>query len=371
MHLLWRREMSAQLHSKHDFLMLGVAFGGIRMLIGGISVIYLLGKNITLEQIGMIKAFQMAVVLCLDLPLSYMADRWSSSAAIKLGVLSSAIWLFLTAISTHYSMFLIAEFFNAISLALFGGAFIAQLLNDLLPDDRKTIMARFSKYNFAGMAICAALGPLLFTMSNYEVLWLITSTLMMILFGIVMVKMRQESAKFTPKSRLKDIMKLDLKSMFGIIMKIPHIIIFSFIIGLIFQIALQFWQPVINHFVAIGRAEWLWGLLLSLIFLAQSFGAKLVEEYYERGHRFGILVICASVAMLLASIAINQQAAIIVATLLVFCALSFGSNYLMGVFHSHIDDELRATSDTALGLVSSLLGMMILPFFGAFLSQLI
>lgn len=49
----------------------GIAYGCVRMLIGAISVAYLMRAGLSLPQIGLLKSFQAAVIVFIDIPLSY------------------------------------------------------------------------------------------------------------------------------------------------------------------------------------------------------------------------------------------------------------------------------------------------------------
>ena len=107
----------------------GVIFNSIRMLIGASSTLFIMSKGLDLAGIAELKAFQALVILFSDIPFGYIADRYSRKFSVNLSVLCGAIWMILTALSPSISWLYVAEFFNAISIAFFGGAFQSILIS--------------------------------------------------------------------------------------------------------------------------------------------------------------------------------------------------------------------------------------------------
>lgn len=125
------------------------------------------------------KAMQ-AIVLLLDVPLGYMADRWGRQNLICMANIATALWLGLTAlggagafevesgsalasgISVNVVLFFVAEAFNAFALAAFSGAFSAVLLETYERQhdrrDFENILGLYGKWQFALMAVAAFIG---------------------------------------------------------------------------------------------------------------------------------------------------------------------------------------------------------------------
>ncbi|ENN94326.1 hypothetical protein [Bartonella vinsonii] len=111
-----------------NILAFGFLFNGIRILIGAFIVFYMFGKWVTLIDIGIIKSFQAFIMMMTDISLGYFVDRKSYKLSIILSAVFAATWLFLMGVSTSFSGFLLAEFFNALSLTLIAGAYNALLV---------------------------------------------------------------------------------------------------------------------------------------------------------------------------------------------------------------------------------------------------
>ncbi len=59
----------------NSILAFGFLFNGIRILTGAFIIFYMLGKDLTLIDIGIIKSFQAFIMMVTDIPLGYFADK--------------------------------------------------------------------------------------------------------------------------------------------------------------------------------------------------------------------------------------------------------------------------------------------------------
>ncbi|MBX4335401.1 MFS transporter [Bartonella raoultii] len=171
-----------------SILTFGFLFNGIRILTGAFIVFYMLEKGLTLIDIGIIKSFQAFIMMITDIPLGYFADKKSYKISVILAAAFSATWLFLMGISTSFNGFLLAEFFNALSLTLNAGAYnalLVQYAKKTLTSTKK-ILGSSSQYNFIGMFIFSLIGAYFANYSN-QYIWYISAFLMLIttIFGLV------------------------------------------------------------------------------------------------------------------------------------------------------------------------------------------
>lgn len=125
------------------------------MSVGATSVVYLMAHGVSLTEVGLMKSMQAMIILTLDVPLGYLADRWGRRAVLALAGVSTALWLGLTATAASVPVFFVAEAFNALSLALFNGAFSALMLDaynkEKGKNDYENILGWYGKWQFALM----------------------------------------------------------------------------------------------------------------------------------------------------------------------------------------------------------------------------
>lgn len=348
----------------------GVAFGSFRMLIGGVSVLYLLSKNIHLLDLGLLKSFQFALMMVIDLPLSYIADRYSRKLSTLLGILFGAFWLLTTAFATDLWHFYVAEAFNAISLSLFNGAYTSYLIdtkNRLNPNlATKTLLAYDNKYSSLGMAICAFVG-VAFLNPTSNVIWIIAGILLAIVcvggfFHLPSDNLQSHhpqndnapspttTACQTPTKQegIKD----NIRNLIAIITSNQMIFYGLIIISILliyFQTLLQLWQPIIALFNQ-HNFGWLYGLFFSIVSLAQLLSSYLVNHNINHKHAYiiGTLVL-SLILMTWATLLLQTHPMGIVIIVLALFAMFFAIKFLMieasAKFHDVIPNHHRSLLD--------------------------
>lgn len=159
-------------------MLFGLASTSLRMLVGATSVLYLTAHGVTLAQIGLMKALQAALVLLLDLPLSYLADRRGRVTVLILGNAAGVLWIAITASSTSVAGFMVGEAFHAISLAAFNGVFSALLTETYDGEHRRrdyeNALGSFGKWQSIAMAVAAAIGACFYMNASPTVWWVAT-----------------------------------------------------------------------------------------------------------------------------------------------------------------------------------------------------
>lgn len=265
----------------------GIAYGCVRMLIGAISVAYLMRAGLSLPQIGLLKSFQAAVIVFIDIPLSYFSDNYSRKFSIALSVLFSAIWLALTGMSEGFYGFLLAEFFNALSLGMMSGTFSAYLYDvsksEGADHQAVTIFARYQKNQFFFMGIASLLGAGVFTLEP-RLAWFMAALLMSVVLLITWFLPSDNFFK-APKDRaMMGRLKADMASMREVFRQNGQVgqavILLALGYGLVLQSLIQYWQVLAD----IEHGNLPLGVLLGAVFfvvlMAQSLSGKVIESFH-------------------------------------------------------------------------------------------
>lgn len=138
----------------------GVMFIAFRTFIGSFSGMYPLSKGITLVELGIIKSFLSVGIMALDIPTSYFFDKRSYSLPLRLACAAAAINFFLMYFAVDFTDFMVAEFFNALTLALLSGSF-SSLLYDISKSEKIDFTVAnsvYQKYNNLGMMLTSIFG---------------------------------------------------------------------------------------------------------------------------------------------------------------------------------------------------------------------
>lgn len=354
----------------------GVAFGSFRMLIGGISTLYLLSKNIDLIDLGLLKSFQFGLMMIIDLPLSYIADRYSRKLSTILGILFGSFWLLTTAFASEIWQFYVTEAFNAISLSLFGGAYISYLIdikNKQYPDlDNKTLLSYDNKYNSLGMAICAFVGASFLEPAS-NIIWIIAGTLLFIVSMGAFLQLPSDIYQSTHNNisdlkintpnfsenlgRLISILKTKQEICYGLIV--------LSILLIYFQTILQLWQPVIKNFNT-GNLGWIYGMFFSIVSLAQLLSSYAINSNIKNKYTYILICLFLSLLLMLSAITLFQHSTkgvvlIVISLFIMFFGIKFLMIEASAKFHDIIPNNHRSLLDGMAFFISRTILLIIFP----------
>ncbi|MDG6457500.1 MFS transporter [Glaesserella parasuis] len=258
-----------------------VSTSSARMLIGASSTVYMLISNISLYQIGLIKSLQAIIILFLGFVIGIVSDRVERKKLYLIAIFFAVVWLllfYIAGIIQSFEIFLLAEIFNAISLAIFQNNSNAYLVEQYIVDkpdgNLSEAFGKLGKYDFFVMAIFSLLGGMIYSIINGYVFGLASFIMLIILFL---------SWRFLPKckrslaKKKRYISKLDFAILNKKFKKYRFEVVVFVILSLYFQIIIQYWQVVVYNFDLIKEYEFLLGVLLFFMLIAQSLAGKLIE----------------------------------------------------------------------------------------------
>ncbi len=350
----------------------GVIFNSVRMMIGASSTLFIMSKGLDLAGIAELKAFQALIILFSDIPFGYIADRYSRKFSVNISVLCGAVWMLLTALAPSVSWIYIAEFFNAISIAFFGGAFQSILISISKGEDGEKIsssriLGDYSSIQFLSMAIFALVGGLF---SDYgQELWLLSGTLLLAQFLIM--------NKFIPNidhgiDRKTSIVSQFVKDIEAIKQtynwNMIYIIVSSLLSFLLFQIFIQYWQPILNANAYIASRLYLYGPLFSIILIVQSLAGKIVRKVEAPMHVYLTSSILILVSLLSLKISFGSVYAAL-SLVVLFFSLRLNMILASSIFNDAIDDGLRSTLASFNSTLARLGIIILLPIIGLFLDE--
>ncbi len=350
------------MYAQNKIITYGVLFTSFRSLSLSVSVFYILSKGVSLNELGVIKSFQALIIFLLDVPTSYFSDRFSRKFSIVSAAIFAAAWLFTMSFAHHFSLFMLAECFNALSLLLFNGAFIAFLVHYMPNNHIKKAIASSNQYNKLAMAF-AALGGSLFAHISSPTIWRLAGLLMSIcaLWGYL----------FLPSDHLyrggsdHNSIKQDLNHLiysFQSSSRLCNISVQYVTILLFMQIIIQYWQPY--TFGDRPQIEYaaVYGIFFAFLLLIQSLASYYYQsKYYQKSISEGLLLM--SIVVSFCAYYGQQQALNMLSIAMLFLSSQILGLDMSAQFHQLIPSELRATYDSFLSSIYRLILVMILPAF--------
>jgi MFS family permease len=365
-----------KIYTYRTILTIGISFNFARMLIGGFSTLYLLNKGLTYSDVGLLKSFQALIILFSDIPLGYISDKLNRKYTLILATLFGSLWLFTTAIADNLSLFYLAEAFNALSLALFNGSFIAFLVEEYKSNNKtpKHIISLYQSNTFFFMALGAALGGTFFTLDS-NIAWFTAGTICLLL-SITSMLVLPEKSKVVKKSHssfMKDLIltiKKDIKIYVVLFKKhqimLIYIIFLYLSISFVYQCIIQYWQVLFKS--ATNFSESL-TLAVSYTFvcvlLLQSFASFIAKKL-----NFLKLLVISGISLFINNLiflyALNTKNSIIsiLAIFIMFFALRLITTTIESLFHHLLYNKIRATFDSALSTLNRLFLIVLLPVLG-------
>lgn len=353
----------------------GCGFAAIRMIVGAMSILFLLSKGISLEELAIIKSMQYLTYVVFDIPLGYFADSKNYKLAFLASIFLSGLWLLITAVSNSLPILMFSEALNGISLALLQGAYTAYLLQHdiMLKSGRstRTILSLFQKRTHLLMAVTAFLGAAFVTpSSNFP--WLIASAFCFVWFVLSYVFLPHYS------NREEDQIAKNIRNdMYQVFCQLRHheilkILMFYLPLFLFYQLFIQFFQPFIEqYFEKYKHSGLFWGLLYLFVLSIQSFSGWVSSRIHQDKHLAIVSFSLSLVIVLTMAVSytwfpmgvVGVCALIILQTRIVFLMVQ-------SMFHQRLQHINRATVDSFVSTIFRIILSLVLLLLGTIVSQL-
>jgi MFS family permease len=339
------------------------------MLIGAVSVVYILSKGLTLSDIGLMKALQALIIVFLDIPFAYIADRYSRKLSVLLSVLFGSIWLFLMGIGDSRLVLYSAEVFNAISIALTSGAFTAYLINHTVSDktdkiEIKKVLSQFSKYQYFGMAIFTLLGSAFISVES-PIIWYVASiiTFSLLIIGLLILPKDIELSYSDTKINTFSKDFRTLISCFHESNVLITVILSLITVSFFYQVLIQYWQPLsFSNLTDPPENGFFYGIIFSLTLVSQSLASYISEKIknIELTIFIGNLINLSALFIFIWSI-YSGLSLMPIAIVLMFSGNRLVTIGVNSVFHSKVPEHLRTTFDSVVSTLLRLLLIVVLP----------
>ncbi len=350
------------------------------MLVGSTSAMFLLSRGLRLEHIIVLKAFQAIVIVLVEFPIGYFADRVSRKLSVQISVGCCVLWLGLTAYSPSLRWLYYGEFFNALSIAFLSGAFEAIIIKEYQEthgpqESLENFLGKVKSINFVGIFIAIIASSLFFSTTSSFFWWLgaIVLIMQLVFFSSAIPKHKEEADKKEEGQLPKFSLFInDVKTIWGYCVKEKLFMRFFYMqifISIYFQFILQYWQPIyeiyLKHF-GLEYARVLFGLMFAAITIAQAIAGFVIQKLprrFEFYRAYGVVFLCSIISMYVGII--YSSFFVIVSLFLAFFSMASFEILLSSSISHVISDTLRASFlsllsiTIRLGIVASAL---VLPF---------
>ncbi len=364
-------------------------FGSLRMLIGAISVVYMLSNGLNLSGLAFVKILQMIILFTLNIPISKIIDKYDRKKIYLLSIICACINLFILyyASFVHQNyIFYLAEIFNAFALLFYGNLYNAYLLDEYFKTEKKkdfhNILGKYNKFLYFGIAIFAGFGALLYFYIK-EYLFLLASLCLFLLFIYSLIFLPKQINKKVFKKVNSKRTKVALRK----ILKNPILILSLILISAFYQIFIQYWQVLASAITYIKAHSYLFGLIFIISLLAQSLAGKIVQNITKiKAVLYAIFFLFFSLALSIFALSKNNIFLFLLSIAFIFFCLRLLMIYFSANAHKNITHHIRArfdgyinTSTTGLSAIFLLIlsfalnkqNLSLIPFAGLALACLV
>lgn len=353
-----------------------VSTSSSRMLIGAVSTLYMLVSGLTIYDVGIIKGVQAVLIFIFGLFVGIVSDRLNRKTLHIIALAFSTLWLYLFYLggkAESFELFLWAEILNAISLSLYQNNSNAYLVDQFYKDRPNDMLneafGKLGKFEFLFMAIASLLGGVLYYWIA-EKLFILTVAMMLaiLIFSIVFLpSIKPHKSKDKGVNFINKIEFLILGRKFRKYR--AHIILFI-LLGIYFQIIIQYWQAMLYEFNHVANNEFILGGVLFLMFMVQSFAGKIIEHKYKVNQVYMAVALIASMVLAISSTVFSS----ILLYTVSLCLMLFIIRYTMittdVLLHAHLLSRFRAKYDMLLNSILRVFTAVILIVVG-YLSELV
>ena len=364
----------------------GITYNSLRMLIGSFSVLYLLSNGLDIVDVGLIKSLKALIIFTLDIPLSYLADKYSRKVSVLLGMTSGAVWLLISALASNKTSFYAAEFFNALSMIFYNNAFFAYLISSEKTEGASNIqvlLSKVTKIQFFMMGICALIGSMFVDVSSSSIWYLSALLVAMLTVSGFMLLPTDKVIHSTEKTPLKSMIYNDLKKIRNLALysnRELRLVFLRFLsVNVFYQIIIQFWQPLSDHAIKLsdisidnGKA-FTYGILFVFILMVQSCASILTEKVKKTRVIITLLVLLDLFASLLLWLSVESRYGFIMfslSLLMLFFTNRAACTVTQSIIYDSAPDEIRATTSAALATVVRIFVFIIMPLVSIALHRL-
>ena len=259
----------------------GLVFSAARLIPSSFSFIYLLNKGLSLSDVSSARLVQLLALLVLEVPCGVLADRFGPRLSLLISVFASASWLGVMVLVDNLATLIVAELLNAVSLSLFSGSFEI-LLRDT--HKAKNPLANFGKNQSLWIAVASVFGSLFATVVSRQAAWILAAVIQALLFLLLWGDIgRSRRDSLAVPTYFSSGEECELRRIFLSVRFVPIGLWIAFTTPtLVFDVLLQFWQPIVVMFGIPSENNVLLVLISLIVMVSMSMGGALEEMAVRR-----------------------------------------------------------------------------------------
>jgi len=333
-------------------------------------IVYFLGLNFSLFQIGIIMAMAPLTSILFEIPTGAVADIYGRKFSVLLSYFLAGLAFLLLFFAKDYASILSIFALLGIAVTFSSGAKEAWIVDLIKNKNRKLVHSYFSKsqsIDAFALIISGLLGSLLVSFLGLSIIWIVGFLSYMVSFSILLFAREDHlRKKFNIETSLLNLKK---QSVVSLKYAYSHPVLFYLFVALFFStIAVFFGETLgfVPFLKDLGFPDQSFGYFWSAIWAIMVVAPLLSRKFMKKGKELNLIIgatIIGSIILLLVLFAQTYLYALII----IFASLFFfglQSPVSRTYFHKFIPNKLRATIGSVSGMMTSLAGIIALPLAG-------
>ena len=327
-----------------------------------ITVIFILGRGLTKEQVTVFLSLTTLATVLLEIPTGYIADRFSRKLSVCLGYFFNAVGHFLLIFLGNFWQLLLVGLFFALNRSLISGAMDALVYENLADiTDKKSFLklsSRGASISFVSGMVTTLIGSYMFAV-NKELPFIATAVVNLLLVPMIMTfsesKRSDEMARnISVFDGIKEIMKSK---------SIVYLVLMNILISGIssFFYTIAFHPKIVALGLSVRYLGWIDALNSLLLVFVLGFLAKLVTK----NEKLNLFLYTLFPLVAFVVVQLTKSPLVVIIFGLIFSLIWTSRSHIVSNFENAlIQTKNRALSLSSLSLLKNVGAAVITPIYG-------
>ena len=327
-----------------------------------ITVIFILGRGLTKEQVTVFLSLTTLATIFLEIPTGYIADRFSRKLSVGLGYLFNAIGHFLLIFLGSFWQLLLVGLFFALNRSLISGAMEALIYDNLVDTTDKKSFVRLSSrgasVSFVSGMVATLIGSYMFAV-NRELPFIATAFVNLLLALLIMwFKEAKRTNEVTKNISTFDGIKEIIKSKSIIYLVLLNVLV-SGISSFFYTIA--FHPKIVELGLDVRYLGWVDAFNSLLLVFVLGFLAKLITQ----NERLNLFIYTLVPLLAFVAVELTRSPLMVIIFGLVFSLFWTSRSHIVSNFQNTLlNAKNRALSLSSISLLGSIGSAVITPVYG-------
>lgn len=354
---------------------LGYFIKSILFLIPAFGLIYFIGLDFSLTQIGFLFAVEQIAMIIFEIPTGAIADKYGRKFSVLSGVILETLILFTIFFFTNFYILLALFFLLGIAYTLSSGSEESWIYDLIKKKNKKIICSYYSKeqiFKTSGLILGGILGAIFVANFGLRGIWLVSGISSLFYFIILLSLEEIYTLKKEHKTTIKDVW---IQSANSIKYSFKHPVLFwIFLSGFFMIISVVFSESLayVPYLKSLGLPEYAFGYFFSGISLVLAFSPLCARLFKGKKKEISFLIWATFFGSAILFFTYFVREYLFAIIIILIATFFYGIKYPIErpFMQKFIPTKNRATILSIQSMIYSLAGAIALPFGGFLIDKI-